>query len=209
MMRTKHRNPSKPSAHQDRARGRPPKYNPNFHPQAAKKFCEMGATVDQLADAFRVSISTIYQWQNNHLAFTEACRVGDEMATARVKRSYYERAVGYSYDAVKIFMPQGAKKPIYAPYREHVPAEPRCGEMWMSKHDPEKWGKNAPADGDDLVAAFFKNLFATVETKRPVEDDPRFLIEPPNKQPVTIDHEPQDPSQQAEATATKTGLTDD
>jgi hypothetical protein len=29
--------------------------------------------------------------------------------------------VGYSYDAVKIFMPAGAKKPIYAPYVEHAP----------------------------------------------------------------------------------------
>jgi hypothetical protein len=26
-----------------------------------------------------------------------------------------ESAVGHSYDAVKIFMPAGAKKPIYAP----------------------------------------------------------------------------------------------
>jgi hypothetical protein len=34
----------------------------------------------------------------------------------------YERANGYSYDAVKIFMPAGAKKPVYAPYVEHVPA---------------------------------------------------------------------------------------
>jgi hypothetical protein len=26
------------------------------------------------------------------------------------------RAVGYSYDAVKIVMPAGAKAPVYAPY---------------------------------------------------------------------------------------------
>jgi len=29
-------------------------------------------------------------------------------------------AVGYSFDSVKVFMPAGAKKPIYAPYVEHV-----------------------------------------------------------------------------------------
>jgi len=32
----------------------------------------------------------------------------------------YERAVGYNYDAVKIFMPANAKKPVYAPYVEHI-----------------------------------------------------------------------------------------
>jgi hypothetical protein len=41
-------------------------------------------------------------------------------ADERTERSLYQRANGYSYDAVKIFMPDGAKKPIYAPYVEHV-----------------------------------------------------------------------------------------
>ena len=31
-----------------------------------------------------------------------------------------ERAVGYNYEAVKIFMPAGAKKPVIVPYIEHV-----------------------------------------------------------------------------------------
>ena len=42
---------------------------------------------------------------------------------ARVERSLYQKANGYSYDAVKIFMPAGAKKPVYAPYVEHVPPD--------------------------------------------------------------------------------------
>jgi hypothetical protein len=33
----------------------------------------------------------------------------------------YQRANGYSYDAVKILMPAGVKKSIYAPCVEHVP----------------------------------------------------------------------------------------
>ena len=43
--------------------------------------------------------------------------------TRPLERSLYERANGYSYDAVKIFMPTGAKKPVYAPYVEHVPPD--------------------------------------------------------------------------------------
>jgi hypothetical protein len=31
-----------------------------------------------------------------------------------MKRSLFMRGLGYHYDAVKIFMPAGAKKPVYA-----------------------------------------------------------------------------------------------
>jgi hypothetical protein len=42
----------------------------------------------------------------------------------RTERSLYQRAKGYSYDAVKIFMPANRAKPVYAKYIEHVPAPP-------------------------------------------------------------------------------------
>jgi hypothetical protein len=43
-----------------------------------------------------------------------------------------QHGTSYSYDAVKIFMPAGAKKPVYAPYREHdrvhlLAQEPQAG----------------------------------------------------------------------------------
>ena len=51
---------------------------------------------------------------------------GITLADGRVERSLYRRAVGYSYDAVKIFMPAGTKKPIYAPVgRQRAGARPR------------------------------------------------------------------------------------
>ena len=58
----------------------------------------------------------------------------------RVKRSLYSRANGYSYDAVKIFMPAGADKPVYAPYVEHVPPDVTAGIFWLKNRDPEHWG---------------------------------------------------------------------
>jgi hypothetical protein len=49
------------------------------------------------------------------------------------------RANGYSYDAVKIFMPAGAKKPIYARYREHVPPDVTACILWLKNRDPAHW----------------------------------------------------------------------
>jgi hypothetical protein len=37
---------------------------------------------------------------------------------SRVERSLYERANGYSYEAVKIFMPAGSKQPVHAGWEQ-------------------------------------------------------------------------------------------
>jgi hypothetical protein len=36
---------------------------------------------------------------------------------------------------VKIFMPAGAKKPVYAPYREHVPPDVTACIFWLKNRD--------------------------------------------------------------------------
>ena len=62
-----------------------------------------------------------------------------EETDQRVERSLYMRAVGYSYDAVKIFMPAGAKAPIYAPYVEHVVPDVTACIFWLKNRDPAHW----------------------------------------------------------------------
>jgi hypothetical protein len=53
----------------------------------------------------------------------------------RVKRSLYARAVGYNYEAVKIFMPANREKPVVVPYIEHVPPDVTAGIFWMKNRD--------------------------------------------------------------------------
>jgi hypothetical protein len=98
-----------------------------------------GATIAELAEAFDVVPSTIWQWKLNHAVFFESCRVGLEVANDRVEHSLYERAVGYTHESTKIFMPAGAFEPVYAPYLEHVPPDPRAGEFWLTNRAPERW----------------------------------------------------------------------
>jgi hypothetical protein len=105
----------------------------------AERMTYLGATDRDLAVAFQTTITTIKNWKAQHPKFLAALRVGKEGADARVKRSLYQRAVGYDYDAVKIFMPAGAKAPIYAPYVEHVPPDTTAGIFWMKNRDPANW----------------------------------------------------------------------
>jgi hypothetical protein len=52
-------------------------------------------------------------------------------ANKRVERSLYERANGYNYEAVKIFMPADAKQPVVVHYVEHTPPDVTAGIFWL------------------------------------------------------------------------------
>ena len=105
----------------------------------AKHMAYLGATDRDLAVAFQVNISTIWDWRARHPAFADALKLGKKEADQRTARSLYQKANGYSYDAVKIFMPAGAKKPIYAHYVEHVPPSDVAAIFWLKNRDPANW----------------------------------------------------------------------
>ena len=118
--------------------GRPSAYRKEYAEQALH-LCRLGATDHDLALAFHASVSMIKRWAATHAEFRAALKVGKEAADQRVERSLYQRAVGYHYDAVKIFMPAGAKKPVYAPYVEHVPPDVTAQIFWLKNRDPAHW----------------------------------------------------------------------
>jgi hypothetical protein len=40
---------------------------------------------------------------------------------------------------VKIFMPAGREKPVYAPYVEHTPPDVTACIFWLKNRDPQHW----------------------------------------------------------------------
>lgn len=116
--------------------GRPTDYKPEYAEQA-KKLCEIGATDIELADFFGVDVSTIYRWKHVHPEFCEAVCVGKDALDARVERSLYQRAVGYTFESEKVFNYQG--EVVRAPIREHVPPDPSAALNWLKNRQPDKW----------------------------------------------------------------------
>jgi hypothetical protein len=57
----------------------------------------------------------------------------------RTERSLYERANGYNYDAVKIFMLAGSKQLVVVHYTEHCAPDPTSAMFWLKNPDPENW----------------------------------------------------------------------
>lgn len=118
--------------------GRPTLYKPEY---AAKtiELCAAGATDADLADFFEVSIRTIGNWRAAHPEFMQAMKVGKGEADDRVEHSMYQRAVGYTFDAVKIFLPKDAVEPVIVPYREHVPPDVSAGFKWLTNRRKDEW----------------------------------------------------------------------
>ena len=116
--------------------GRPTKYKPEYAEQA-KKLCKLGATAAQLADFFEVSVSTVHLWMVQHEKFSEAVKVSKEVADGLVEASLYQRAKGYSHDAVDIKVIEG--EIVETPYVKHYPPDPTSMIFWLKNRKPDEW----------------------------------------------------------------------
>jgi hypothetical protein len=118
--------------------GRPSVYEDDFARQA-RKLAELGATDQEIADFFEVDVRTIYRWKHDHDEFCQALKTGKDVADERVERSLYQRAIGYEQDEVKIFMPGGADKPVYAPYRAKIAPDTTAAIFWLKNRRAADW----------------------------------------------------------------------
>lgn len=116
--------------------GRPSRYKAEYAEQAYK-FCLLGATDARLGEFFSVSEQTINAWKVAHPLFLESIKRGKEIADAEIAHSLFQRAKGYSHEAVKIFNNQG--EIIVEPYTEHYPPDTGAAMAWLKNRQPKDW----------------------------------------------------------------------
>lgn len=121
------------------AGGRPSDYNPALHPALAEAWATAGRTDKQIAAIFGVSEATITNWKKAHPEFLASLKKGKEDPDDQVEACLFRRAIGYNYDAVKIFMPAGARAPVYANYIEHCPPDVTAALAWLNNRRPDRW----------------------------------------------------------------------
>lgn len=128
--------------------GRPTDYRPEYV-HIARSMCRLGATDDELAEAFRCEVVTVRNWARRHPDFADALKVGKGEFDEPIKRSLAQRAKGYRQKAVKVFMPAGAQAPVYAEYWEEIPADVGAAKLWLCNRDPENWRDRKELTGAD------------------------------------------------------------
>ncbi|KCZ47562.1 hypothetical protein [Hyphomonas sp. CY54-11-8] len=133
-------------------RGRPSKYDPKYAEQA-RKLCLLGATDEELAGFFDVSVATIDNWKNAHADFLGALKAGKAQADAEVADKLYQRALGYSHPEDKIFNDSG--EPLIVPTTKHYPPDTAAAFIWLKNRQGARWKDKQEFEhniSDDLAA---------------------------------------------------------
>lgn len=123
------------------AGGRPTAYRAEYAEQAYK-LCLLGATDEDIAKFFGVAVSTVNLWKQKHGEFSEALKAGKMHADANVADRLFQRAMGYSHEAVKIMTRAigGGESVIEeVPYTEHYPPDTTAAIFWLKNRQPKLW----------------------------------------------------------------------
>lgn len=121
--------------------GRPAAYRPEFAELAAK-LCARGATDQELADFFDVSVRTMYRWKLENLEFCQALKVGKDLTDDRIERSLLERASGYRYveqQAIKVKVARDCEKVEIIEVERAIPPDTTAMIFWLKNRRPEQW----------------------------------------------------------------------
>jgi hypothetical protein len=151
------------------AGGRPTEYREEYVEQV-EKLCKLGLIDKEIADFFEVEESTINNWKLSHPEFLEAIKKGKTLADANVANRLYQRAMGYTHDAVKIFPTGGetedsegnkVKGPLLVPYQEHYPPDTVAAIFWLKNRQRKKWRDKVETgftdgDGNDVPVTIFQ-----------------------------------------------------
>lgn len=128
-------------------RGRPTTYKPEYA-KLAQDYCERGLTDWEISRIIGCEVKAISEWRAKHSEFADALKSGKTVADERVERSLYSRAVGYHFDAVKIFNDKDTGI-VYAPYVEHVPPDTTACIFWLKNRRRDLWRDKHEFDLND------------------------------------------------------------
>lgn len=117
---------------------RPTDYREEYNEQA-RKLCLLGATDKELADFFGVDERTINRWKDAHPEFCQSLKEGKQIADATVAQRLYQRAIGYSHEAVKIVADAKSGAEHIVPYTEHYAPDTTACIFWLKNRQKEKW----------------------------------------------------------------------
>ena len=148
--------------------GRPTLYKPEYAEQA-RKLCRLGATDSQVADFFDIGTTTFYRWRQDHVDFADAVTEGKQICDNQVEQALHRRAVGFAYDAVRVFMPAGAKEPLLVPYPVQVIPDVRAAQHWLRFRRPKEWSDRREEPENSSFAERFAKAQARVEAYNEAE----------------------------------------
>jgi hypothetical protein len=128
----------------NRARGRPTKYDPSWHPQMAYKVALLGLTGKEMAGLFDVAESTYELWKTKYPDFSESIKRGGIYADALIAEKLYQKAMGYVYKsqhAIKVKKGRDIEALEIIELHRELPPDVRAAKFWLKNRERRYWGE--------------------------------------------------------------------
>lgn len=128
-------------ADEKRRPGQPTKYEARFA-DIAERHCLLGATIDDLAAAFKVAVSTVNLWISSIPEFSDAVARGRSDADARMAQSLFNRGLGAvikQRKPVTLRSDDGSTRIEIAEYDEAYPPDTMAASLWLRNRRPDLW----------------------------------------------------------------------
>lgn len=164
--------------------GRPSEYSAKCL-KFVKALAALGATEFEIAQHLEINTATMWRWKATHPQFCKALEVGESAYLKRIKRTLKHRALGYSFEAEKIFYDSETGTVIRATTIEHVPPDVNAIKFVMTNLDPQHWKNRDKVDvvltpADPQLARhepqLLEDYYARLQSARPATGaDPRVI----------------------------------
>ena len=97
-----------------------------------------GLTDEQIAENIGIGVSTLYDWKNKFLEFSEALKKGKEVVDRQVENALLKKALGYEYKEIKIEENKGSYKKTTV--IKHIPPDTTAQIFWLKNRKKDVWG---------------------------------------------------------------------
>lgn len=125
----------------NRMQGKPVEVHPDGYRQdyagIAFGMALMGATDTQMCERFGCTMATFNDWKVKYPELTRKIQLGREDIVAMAAESLAMRAIGFSYEAEKLWCQNG--EVIRAKYQEYVPPDVSAATFLLTNRRPDAW----------------------------------------------------------------------
>ena len=143
-------------------------YCAEYAGQAEKLCLLLGATSEDLALFFDVSVDTVGRWQKRFPEFEAAVKRGKMVADSHVAESMYRQATGTAkVKRVKVFADPKSGKEHIVEYEETLPPNTVAGIFWLKNRQPAQWRDRQKVEFKDMEKMTDEQLAAIASGQDP------------------------------------------
>lgn len=122
--------------------GRPSKYDTEIKPhiKEIKKAVEAGATVEEIANAFNIAVSTIHKYKKEKKEFSDAFTRGRAKVVFDIKGALLKKALGFEYTEQKTVGRKdkdGENIVLVEKYKRYSPPSETAAAMLLRNYDKD------------------------------------------------------------------------